>query len=82
MPDLNYLELGKWRQSTCKDGEVCKVFPLSPAGVTGGAVQVAPVKSMLKAPVSKHLKRENEKLLSKFARNFNVRRYKPVIGAC
>eukprot|EP00227_Mantoniella_beaufortii_P008174 CAMPEP_0197583694 /NCGR_PEP_ID=MMETSP1326-20131121/6530_1 /TAXON_ID=1155430 /ORGANISM="Genus nov. species nov., Strain RCC2288" /LENGTH=323 /DNA_ID=CAMNT_0043147949 /DNA_START=264 /DNA_END=1232 /DNA_ORIENTATION=+ len=35
IPDLNYLELGKWRHSACKEGEVCKVFLLSPAGTTG-----------------------------------------------
>ena len=56
MPELNYLEHGKWRHSVCKvsthscasaaarnmtqskpvqDGEICKVFPLSPSGVTG-----------------------------------------------
>ena len=38
-------------------------------------MQVDPIKPTLKAPGSKRLKLEHEKLLSSFAVNFNLRRY-------
>ena len=38
-------------------------------------VQVDPIKPTLKAPGSKRLKLEDEKLLSNVAFNFNLRRY-------
>ena len=38
-------------------------------------MQVDPIKPTLKAPGSKRLKLEHEKLLSNFAFNFNLRRY-------
>jgi hypothetical protein len=38
-------------------------------------VQVDPIKPMLKAPGTKRLKLEYDKLLSSFAFNFNLRRY-------
>jgi hypothetical protein len=41
----------------------------------GRVLQVDPMKSTLKAPRSKRLKLEHEKLLSNFAFNFNLRRY-------
>ena len=41
----------------------------------GKAVQVEPMKSMVKAPGTKRLKLKYDKLLSKFAFNFNLRRY-------
>ena len=39
------------------------------------AVQVEPMKAMLKAPGTKRLKLTHDKLLSSFAFNFNLRRY-------
>ena len=41
----------------------------------GRAVQVKPMKSMLKTPVTKCLKLKCNNLLSNFAFNFNLRRY-------
>jgi len=41
----------------------------------GEAVQVDPVKSMLKAPGTKRLKLKYNELLSNIALNFNLRRY-------
>ena len=41
----------------------------------GKAVQVEPMKSMLKAPEAKRLKLKYDKLLSKFAFKFNLRHY-------
>ncbi len=41
----------------------------------GTAVQVGPMKPTLKAPKSKLLKLENEKVLSNYAFEFNLRRY-------
>ena len=41
----------------------------------GRAVQVAPMNPKLKAPGTKLLKLEHEKLLFKFAFNFNLRHY-------
>jgi len=41
----------------------------------GRAVQVKPMKPMLKAPGTKRLKLKYIKLLSRFAFNFNLRRY-------
>jgi len=38
-------------------------------------VQVDPINTTLKAPRTKRLKLEYDKLLSSFAFNFNVRRY-------
>ena len=43
--------------------------------VRGRAVQVDPMKPTLKAPGSKRLKLEHEKLLSNVGFNFNLRRY-------
>jgi hypothetical protein len=43
--------------------------------VRGRAVQVDPMKPMLKAPISKRLKLEHDKLLSNFAFKFDLRRY-------
>jgi hypothetical protein len=44
-------------------------------GGHGRAVQVDPVKPTLKPPGTKHLKLKSDKPLSKFAFNFNLRRY-------
>jgi len=44
-------------------------------GTRGRAVQVDPIKPTLKAPGSKLLKPEHDKLLSNFVFNFNLRRY-------
>jgi len=44
----------------------------------GRAVQVDPMKPTLKAPGSKRLKLEHEKLLSNVGFNFNLRRYNVV----
>ena len=41
----------------------------------GEAVQVEPMKPVLKAPGSKHLKLNHNNLLTRFAFNFNLRRY-------
>jgi len=41
----------------------------------GRAVQVDPIKPTLKAPGSKRLKLQHEKLLSNFSFNFDLRRY-------
>ena len=44
-------------------------------GAPGKAVQVEPIKPMLKAPGTKCLNLKCDKLLSSFAFNFNLRRY-------
>ena len=44
----------------------------------GGAVQVEPTKSMLKAPGTKRLKLNYDILISSFAFSFNLRRYTTV----
>jgi hypothetical protein len=41
----------------------------------GEAVQVEPMRSMLKAPDTQRLKLKNDNLLSNFAFEFNLRRY-------
>jgi len=41
----------------------------------GGAVQVDPMRPMLKPPRTKHLKLKCDMLLSTFAFTFNLRRY-------
>jgi len=41
----------------------------------GGAVQIVPMKSMLKVLGTKRLKLKHDRLLSSFAFNFNWRRY-------
>ena len=48
----------------------------------GGAVQIDPVKPMLKAPGTKHLKLKFDKLLSSFDYKFNLRRYTEDGGRC
>jgi hypothetical protein len=44
-------------------------------------VQIAPIKPTLKAPGYERLKLEHDNLLSRFAFNFNLRRYTTVYGA-
>jgi hypothetical protein len=44
-------------------------------GCRGGAVQVAPIKPALKAPVTKRLKLKCDEPLLNFAFNSNLRRY-------
>jgi len=46
--------------------------------VRGGAVQVEPMKPMLKGPGTKRLKLIGDELLSNFAFKFNLRRYSVV----
>jgi len=45
------------------------------ANILGTAVQIDPIKPMLKAPGSKRLKLEYDELLSNFGFNINLRRY-------
>jgi len=74
-PDKPLLALGGTLNFTypCKRGMV-----ITGTDVRGRAVQVNPIKPTLKAPGSKRLKLEHEKLLSDFAYNFNLRRYSVV----
>jgi hypothetical protein len=44
---------------------------------TGEAVQVEPMKPMLKAPGTERLKLKYDNLVSRFAFKFNLRRYTP-----
>ena len=46
----------------------------------GRAVQIDPIRPTLKPPRSKRLKLEDNKLLSKFAFNFTLRRYTVAAG--
>ena len=50
------------------------------AGRQGGAVQVEPMKSKLKAPGTKCLNLKCGKLLSSFGFKFNLRRYTKVVA--
>jgi len=52
-------------------------LPPPPPPPPGRAVQVEPMKSMLKAPGIKRLKLEYDEPLSNFAFKFNLRRYSP-----
>jgi hypothetical protein len=58
-----------------------QIFGCGGGGHLGRAVQVEPMKSMLKAPGTKRFKLQNEKLLSNFAFKSNVRRYSMVYFA-
>ena len=63
--------------NTRRSSDLCPI-----GGFPGKAVQVDPIKPMLKLPGTKRLKLEYGKLLSEFAFNFNLRCYTPAARCC
>ena len=64
---------------TTRPPPVCAQRSCRAGGDTGKAVQVEPMKPLLKAPGAKRLKPKCDKLLSSFAFNFNLRPYNVVV---
>jgi len=73
---LRYFAFNFWFQiqlAPLHRGRVYRLLRLQ-AVSAGGAVQVDPIKPMLKPPETKHLKLQCDELLSSFAFKFKLRR--------